>query len=314
MASGIPPPTSMVGTAAPDSFADRTVIVTGGAGKIGRAISRALGPAGANIIVVDINPELVKDFVEELTTSGWKASGITLSATKGPEIISQVIEKHGRVDAIINPIVAPFPWKNFEDQDEQSFRDTLESDVMGPISIVKAAWPHFKKQKYGRVVNFTSGSIAGMPLGTTYTLTKGAIFGVNRTLALEGAPFNITVNCISPIGFGPQPVSAVKDTKKTLDSDFVAACTPESNVPMVVTLASEACTANGEMFYTSGYGSSRTIWGVGKGFNGLRTVDDCLKVLPEMLKKNADLFEPKDPKEFTEYQVAYVLGKEFKPE
>src|ERR1700712_545476 len=136
----------------PDTFSGRTVIVTGGTGKIGLQICRSLAASGANVVISDLRAETVTKLVDELTSQGYSALGIPLPAAEGPQIVAQTLEKYGRVDAIIQPIVAPFQFKPFEEMPDEEFRTTFESDVMGPISVMKAAWPHFKKQKYGRVV------------------------------------------------------------------------------------------------------------------------------------------------------------------
>lgn len=103
-------------------------------------------------------------------------------------------------------ISSTLPWKKFVELEVESFRSAFESDFMGPLSIIKAAWPYFERQKYGRIVNFTSGALLGLPLTSTYGLTKDALFGLNKTLANEGAEHNITCNSIAPIAFGALPI------------------------------------------------------------------------------------------------------------
>jgi NAD(P)-dependent dehydrogenase (short-subunit alcohol dehydrogenase family) len=298
--------------AGPTAFAGRTVIVTGATGKIGRETCRNLAKSGANVVVSDIRAETVTELVNELTSNGYPALGIPISATQGPEIVAKALEKFGRIDAVIQPIVAPFSFKSFEDMPDEEFRDTFNSDVMGPITVLKAVWPHFKKQKYGRVVNFTSGAIFGMATASTYPVTKGALLGLNKTLAQEGAPFNIKINCISPVGLYAEPqVAGVSDILKTVNQEFLMAAVPVANVPMVLALASEGCNASGEIFYTSAWGTWRNVVSLTPGFTNLKTIDVCLDKIPEMLKKGyREVFEPVDAQDLGAYQAAYYLAKE----
>jgi hypothetical protein len=65
------------------------------------------------------------------------------------------------------------------------------------------------------------------------------------------------------------------------------------------------------MFYTSGYGTLKMIWGIGKGFHGLKSTEECLEKMPEINKVNdiETVFEPKDMNEFSAYQLVYTMGK-----
>jgi multifunctional beta-oxidation protein len=295
-----------------DAFAGQTVIVTGGTGKIGLQICRSLAASGANVVVSDIRAETVNKLVEELTSRGYPALGIPLSATEGPKIVEQTLEKYGRIDAIVQPIVAPFQFKPFEEMPDEEFRSTFESDVMGPISIIRAAWPHFKKQKYGRIVNFTSGAIYGMATASTYPTTKGALLGLNKTLAQEGAPYNITTNCISPVGlYMEKQAAGVQDILNKANGDFIAAAVPVANVPMVLALASKGNTVSGEIFYTAAYGAFRHSMGLTPGFTKLTTLETCLEKIPEMMQKGfRNILEPVDSNVLGAYQAAFFLGKE----
>jgi NAD(P)-dependent dehydrogenase (short-subunit alcohol dehydrogenase family) len=297
--------------AGPHTFSGRIVLVTGATGKIGREICRNIAASGGSVVVSDVRGETVTELVNELTSKGYPALGIPLSATEGPAIVAQTLEKFGRIDAIIQPIVAPFQFKPFEEMPDEDFRNTFESDVMGPITVIKAAWPHFKKQKYGRVVNFTSGAIFGMATASTYPVTKGALLGLNKTLAQEGAPYNITTNCISPVGLYAEPqVQGVNDILKTVNSEFLSAAVPVANVPMILALASEENKVSGEIFYTSAYTSYRNVVALTPGFTELKTVDVCLEKIPEMMQKGyRDVFEPLDAQELGVYQTVHYLGK-----
>ena len=295
-------------TGASISFANRTIIVSGATGKLGRCISTSLASAGANVVLNDINPE-VHELAASLVSEGHSAIPIELSATSGEKIVAQTLEMFGRIDVVINPVLRPIPWKPFAELSEDDFRNQFEANVLGPISTTKAAWPHFQAQKSGRVVNFTSDSMLGIPTGSTYTLTKGALFGVNKTLAMEGAAHNIKVNCVSPIAYRPSMERHITRFSEDVQHAFKTLYKPEANVPMVLALASEECQATGEVFNTAGWAAGRNIWGCKQGVNGLDTVEACLKAMEQIVGKGGEVFEPQTMVDFTEWQAKYVLGK-----
>lgn len=296
--------------ATPGSFAGRTVIVSGGAGCIGKAICLALGHAGANVVVNDINEDAVNDLVSTLKDAGNAAVGVTLSATSGDEIVKRTIEAFGSVHAVVNSTLGTIPWGAFENSTDNQFRDLFEANVLGPLALTRAVWPYFKAQKFGRVVNFTSDSVYGMPGGSTYTMTKGALFGINKSLALEGTPHNIKANCVSPISYRPSQDRFVNTMSEDAQHLFRTRYTAEGNVPMILALVSEACQISGEVFSLAGCTAGRNVYGVARGENEMRTVEECLQKMDALCQKNSrEVYESGSMADFTEYQAKYVLGK-----
>ena len=157
---------------------------SGGVRTLGRPTCLALAQAGAKVVVNDIR--------------------------EAAHIIDASIEKFGAVHGIINAVLGPIPWKPFDQLTGHEIRALFEANVMRPLEIMKAAWKHFIIQRFGRIVNFTSDSMLGMPSASAYTLRKGALFGVNKTLAMEGATHNIKINCISPVAYKPAMEPAIK--------------------------------------------------------------------------------------------------------
>ncbi|KAI9706985.1 MAG: hypothetical protein M1820_004573 [Bogoriella megaspora] len=294
--------------AAANSFANRTVLVTGSAGKLGRVICRGFAEAGANVVVNDINAYGVSEIVTQLTAAGHSAYGIICSAsTSAAQIVAQTIKKYGRIDAVVNPTLGPIPWKPLEELSDDDFRTVFEANVLGPISITKAAWPHFQAQKFGRVVNFTSDSMLGFPTASAYTLTKGALFGVNKTLAMEGAPHNIKVNCVSPIAYAASMEPHITRFSSDIQNAFRTIYTPDANVPTIMALCSENCEITGEVFNTAGWAAGRNVWGYKAGVNGLKTMEQALEKLKAITEKTDEVFEPSSMIELSEWQSKYVL-------
>jgi NAD(P)-dependent dehydrogenase (short-subunit alcohol dehydrogenase family) len=295
--------------ARPDQFKDRVIIVSGAAGKLGRVTCKALCESGANVVVNDINAEAVSKLVASLESECGSALGIVLSATNGDQIVEETIQNFGAVHAVVNATLGSIPWTKFEETTDAAFRDAFESNVLGPFSIARAAWPHFKAQHFGRIVNFTSDSMLGFPTASSYTFTKGALLGVNKTLAMEGAAHNIKINCVSPIAFVPHMERHIQSFSKDVQEAFWMRYKPEGNVPMILALVSEECQASGEVFTTSGWAVGRCVLGYVEGENEMRTVDECLEKVGPLCEKGARVFEPTSQVDFTEWQARYVLGK-----
>jgi NAD(P)-dependent dehydrogenase (short-subunit alcohol dehydrogenase family) len=296
--------------AGPQQFKDRTVIVSGAAGKLGRVICKALCDSGANVVANDIEADAVTDLVSSLKSNGASVHGITLSATSGEQIVSETLERFGAVHAVINAVMGPPPWTKFDETTDAAFRDAFESNVLGPLSLARAAWPHFRRQRFGRVVNFTSDSMLGWPTASSYTFSKGALLGVNKTLAMEGAPFNIKCNCVSPIAYLPHMDRHILAFSEDVQEAFRTRYTPEANVPMILALVSEECKASGDVFTTSGWAVGRCVLGYVAGESEMGTVNECLAKVDGLCEKGPrEVFEPTSMVDFTEWQAKYVLGK-----
>lgn len=148
--------------------------------------------------------------VDEIKAAGGKAVANYDSVENGERIIDTAIKAFGRVDILLNNagILRDISFKNMKDEDWDLI---TKVHIRGAYKCTRAAWPHFRKQKYGRVIN--TASAAGLFGGfgqTNYSAAKLAMVGFTETLAKEGAKYNIICNVIAPIGrltssAGPRP-------------------------------------------------------------------------------------------------------------
>ena len=158
--------------------ANKTVLLTGGSRGIGAAIAKLLHSKGYHVVSPTHN---------ELDLSNMKS--INKYKTMIDELnISILINNAG-----INPVM------NIGEFTEDSIAETLNVNLISPIFLTQAVWEGFKKQKFGRVVNISSmWSNITKPGRAIYTASKSGINGLTRTLAVEGASYNILVNSICP--------------------------------------------------------------------------------------------------------------------
>lgn len=131
--------------------------------------------------------------------------------------------------------------------------------LSGAFKVTKAAWPHFKKQKYGRIIMTSSGAgIYGNYGQANYSAAKLGLLGLSNTLALEGERYNIFSNTIAPL-------AASRLTENVMPKEVFEMLQPKYVAPIVVYLCHESCEENGSLFETGAGWTSRLRWQGTKG-------------------------------------------------
>lgn len=179
---------------------ERVSLVTGGAGGIGIAVSRALAQGGKHVIVVDLDAGRAAAAAEQLRGEGLSASHAACDVSSAAAVsgMRQSLMEMGRtVDVLANlaGVVRNAILTKVTDED---FRLTMECHVNGTLNTMRAFAPDMKQQRYGRIVNTSSIAVLGSVAGSAYSAAKAAIEGLSRTAAIELAPHGITVNCVAP--------------------------------------------------------------------------------------------------------------------
>lgn len=187
---------------------NRVAIVTGGNRGLGKEMVKALAEAGAQVAVVSRQLEQAQAVAAETqTATGQSCRGYSCNMTVPEQVdavAKQVLADFGQVDIIVNNaginIRGPIDELSLDE-----FKEVQETNVTGPWLLCRALAGHLKARGYGRVINIGSTlSIVTMPNRTPYATSKGAILQMSRTLALEWAPYGITVNCVLPGPFGTE--------------------------------------------------------------------------------------------------------------
>ena len=177
-------------------YSGKVALVTGAGGGLGRAYALLFGKLGASVVVNDVvNPDKV---VEEIKAAGGKAVGDRHSVEDGEAVIKTCLDAFGGIHIIVNN-AGILRDKSFAAMTDQQWDDVQKVHVRGTYKVCKAAWPHFYKQKYGRIINTSSSSgIYGNFGQANYATAKLAIVGFTKALAREGQKNNILVNVIAP--------------------------------------------------------------------------------------------------------------------
>lgn len=214
---------------------DRTAIVTGAGGGLGRSHALALAGLGAKVVVNDVDPESAERVAEEIKAAGGEALGIAASVTDEGQVAGmadRAMAAWGRIDILVNN-AGILRDKTFAKMDLADFRHVLDVHLMGSVICTKAVWETMRQQHYGRIVMTTSSSgLYGNFGQSNYGAAKMALVGLMQTLALEGGKYGIRVNCLAP-------TAATQMTEGLLGQDALDKLAPELVSPALLALVGD---------------------------------------------------------------------------
>ena len=203
------------------SFSNRTAVVTGAAGNIGRAVVRLLAERGVRVAATDFDRARTEAALAPVVAAvgSVKCYGADVTDRASVDRLrDDVLADFGKVDILINNAGV---WENtdvigmkrFETVPPREWRRILDINVGGTMNFTQAFLPHFVANRYGRIVNL--GSIAG-EVGKSgyadYSAAKAAVIRLTQVLAMENAKLGITVNSVSP---GMVAAGEIRQTPKT---------------------------------------------------------------------------------------------------
>lgn len=278
-------------------FDEQVVIVTGAGQGLGREYALELGRRGASVVVNDVagsddpNASVAETVVREIQAAGGKAVASHDSVATpegGKAIMNQALKHFGTIDAVIHN-AGVWRHKLYHEMTADQLDPVLDVHLRGAFFVTQPAWSVMSAKGYGRIVLTSSSSGAfGREAGSNYAAAKAAMLGLGRALALEGAQQGIKVNCILPVApfrrRGPVPAAFVERLRAVgLQPEDAG---PELVVPMVVYLASRACSVSGEAFSAGGGRFGRVFIGVAEGWlspaGSCPTAEDIEEHLPEI--------------------------------
>ncbi|CAK1364549.1 unnamed protein product [Cercospora beticola] len=244
-------------------------VVTGAGAGLGRAYARFFAARGAKVVVNDLGGSfnaktnersgaVADQVVAELRKNGYTAVANYDPVQEGDKIIKAAIDNFGRIDILVNNagILRDITLRKMSDADWDVIHDV---HLHGAFKTTRAAWPYFRKQKYGRIIQTTSASgLFGNFGQSNYASAKFALVGLAETLAKEGAKYNILTNVLAP-------GAASRLTQTVWPKEMMDLMAPEWVVPLVGYLTHESCRETGSIFEAGAGHFSKIRWERSKG-------------------------------------------------
>ena len=230
------------------NFEGRVAIVTGAGGGIGRGYALELARRGAKVVVNDLggardgtgHSDAALKVVEEIQAAGGTAMANGGNVTDGAQMeamVAKAKEAWGGVHILINN-AGILRDKSFAKMTMDEFRLVVEVHLNGSANVTKAVWDLMREQNYGRILMTASSTgLYGNFGQANYGAAKLGLAGLTKTLALEGAKYNVRVNTIAP-------TAGTRMTQDIFPPELFARFTPESVAPAAVYLVSDDAPTN----------------------------------------------------------------------
>ncbi len=253
----------------------RVAVVTGGGGGIGRSVATWLARDGASVVVNDLGgavdgtgdakgpaDTVVAEIIAEGGTAVANYDSVAEYESAG-RLIQAAIDAYGRLDILCH-LAGILRDRMVFNMTEQEWDAVIQVHLYGAFNLVRHVVPRMIRQRYGRIVLFSSGSALGNSGQANYSAAKEGMVGFARVLARELAPYNITVNATYP-GGDTRMTQGVPDTARQIRERAGIATRqadvqevenprdPERNAPKSVYLCTEAAgNITGQLFGTAG--------------------------------------------------------------
>jgi len=246
-------------------FEGRVAIVTGAGAGLGRSHAIGLAREGAKVLVSDIALASAEAVVSEIKAAGGEAIAAAADVRNMAQVqamVATAVKIWDRVDILVNN-AGILRDKSFAKLEPADFDLVIKVHLQGTFNCIKAVWELMREAGYGRIVLTSSASgIYGNFGQSNYGAAKAAMIGLMNVLHLEGAKYDIRVNCLAPTAATNMTAGLISDEETQLLS-------PDTVTPAVLYLVSENA-------------PSKMILGAGAGtFAVTHIIETAGKFLPE---------------------------------
>jgi len=182
-------------------LAGKAAVVTGSSRGVGKNVALAYAAEGADVLINYSSSEgPAQELVEQIRSMGRKSVAVRADVASKPDVENMMTvarETFGRLDIVVNNAGFTRP-SMLHKMSEEDWDAVVNAHLKGPFLCIQAAFPYFKEQNYGKVINVSS--VAGL-VGTVgqanYSAAKGGILSFTKSVARELARYNVCANVIS---------------------------------------------------------------------------------------------------------------------
>lgn len=219
------------------NFSEKSVLVAGGTGGLGRAVSLAFLAEGAQVIVT-YRSQKEFDSLKSLAAKGALLEGYSADVTDENavrQLFDQVIAKYGRLDALVNAVGAFAGGVNLWEQQTRVFDQMLALNLRSGYVLARIATPLMLKQKHGAIVNVAAKAALDHGAGASaYAASKAAAVALMDSLAAEVKGTGVRVNSILP-----SVIDTEANRKAMPNADFAKWPKPEEIARVILFLCSD---------------------------------------------------------------------------
>ena len=184
----------------PGLFADQVIVVTGGGSGIGRCTAHELASLGAQIVLVGRGQEALEKTTAEIESDGGQASWHSCdirSAESVAELVTKVVDSHGRIDGLFNNAGGQFPAP-LEEISPNGFDAVVRTNLNGGFLMMREVYRRSMKSHGGAIVNMLADHWNGMPGMAHSGAARAGMANLTRTAAFEWAKSGVRVNAVAP--------------------------------------------------------------------------------------------------------------------
>ena len=277
------------------NFSGEVVLVTGGSRGLGAAFSRFLASAGAHVAINSTGrDDGARKLAAELNAAGYRATAVNGPVEEAAALVEATLGRCGALHAVVHN--AGFVQdKTLRKMSNDQWDAVLGVHLKAAWRLSQAAWPQFEANGYGRVVLLSSSAgLYGNFGQANYAAAKMGMYGLCRTMALEGEALDISCNCVAPFG-------ATTMNNANMTDEFQQQIRTEYVAPIVGYLAHRQCRESGSLFEASAGTFKKLRW---ERSRGLRLPQDQPMTLEaiasrwdEVTSFSADTEHPRDMRE-----------------
>ncbi|GAB3457193.1 SDR family NAD(P)-dependent oxidoreductase [Streptomonospora sediminis] len=273
-------------------FDGRVAIVTGAGRGLGRSHALELAARGAKVVIsenadglgapdggADTDPAAIAEETAERIRAKGGSAAVSVEDIATEEgagsMVESAVDTYGRVDIVVNS-AAILRDRAFRNIGTAEWDAVVGVHLRGAFLVTRAAFGYMRGNGYGRIINTTSPSgLFGNFGQSNLAAAKMGVIGLTKTLAIEGAKYDITANAISPL-------ARTQHTGEVFPADSGALLAPERVSPAVVWLAHEDCETTGEVYTVGGGRVARVFVAEGPGAElGEGSAEDLRDLWPD---------------------------------